>query len=373
MRTHRIGLAVVVTLLWTVGAHAADRTVYVDGTTSGTPGTNGAHYASLQAAITGEVGAAPDLVSGTAILHIECSVFAANAADTAAVTVNGFTADASYYVHIYAASGNRASTSWDATKYRLSVTNATAMTVRTEYTRVDGLQIENAARNGNDQNTIDTFGKGTSAEYYSNLILRHHAADSFRTAGIFAADPDITLYVWNLIDYDHPDLASIYNSSVYLEGPAAGTAYIYSSTLIGGHYGIFVGALQTATAKNTYASVNSTSGSPEAFHVEATGTLNQTTNASSDTSATGAGLDNIAVNTTNFTNVTAGSENWSLPSGSALVGAGTDTSGESAPLNFTTDINGTTRVAPWDVGAFEYVAPGGGCVVGVLLLGAGQC
>jgi hypothetical protein len=313
----------------------------------------------LQAAITGEVGAAPDLVTGTAILHIECSVFAANAADTTAVTVNGFTTNASFYVHIYAATGNRASTSWSTTKYRLSVTNATAMTVRTEYTRVDGLQIENAARSGNDQNTIDTFGKGTSVEYYSNLLMRHHAADVFRSTGIYAADPDITIYIWNVIDYDHADLASIYNTSVYLEGPAAGTAYIYSSTLNGSLYGIYVGPLQTATVKNTYASVNSTGGSPEAFHVEATGTLNQTTTGSSDATATGSGLDNIAINTTNFTNVTAGSENWSLPSGSALVGTGTDTSGEAAPLNFTTDINGTTRVAPWDIGAFEYVAAGG--------------
>jgi len=59
----------------------ADRTVFVDGTTRGTPGTNGAHYATLSAAIAGEVGAAPDLVTDAAILHIELN---GSSAETAA-------------------------------------------------------------------------------------------------------------------------------------------------------------------------------------------------------------------------------------------------------------------------------------------------
>jgi hypothetical protein len=79
-----------------------------------------------------------------------------------------------------------------------------------------------------------------------------------------------------------------------------------------------------------------------------------TTCASSD--ATGsAGLQNIAANTTNFTNVTAGSEDFHLPAGSALIDVGTDTSGDAAPLNFTDDIDGVTRTGTWDIGADEYV------------------
>ena len=44
-----------------------------------------------------------------------------------------------------------------------------------------------------------------------------------------------------------------------------------------------------------------------------------------------------------------------LKAGSALIGAGTDLSAD-----FTTDITGATRTIPWDIGAFEYSAGGGG-------------
>jgi hypothetical protein len=63
----------------------------------------------------------------------------------------------------------------------------------------------------------------------------------------------------------------------------------------------------------------------------------------------------VPFSTAQFTNVTGGSENFRLVSGSYLIDTGTDTSGEGAPLNFTDDIVGTTR-SDWDVGAFEYVA-----------------
>ena len=36
---------------------------------------------------------------------------------------------------------------------------------------------------------------------------------------------------------------------------------------------------------------------------------------------------------------------------SPLQGAGTNTSGDAAPMNFTTDIDGDTRDSTWDIGA----------------------
>jgi hypothetical protein len=82
-----------------------------------------------------------------------------------------------------------------------------------------------------------------------------------------------------------------------------------------------------------------------------------TTCASSDTTGS-TGLQNIAYDTTNFTNVTAGSEDLHIPTGSALKDVGTDTSGDAAPMNFTTDIDGETRSGTWDVGADELVTGG---------------
>ena len=61
----------------------ADRTVYVDGTESGSPG-GGAHYATLAAAITGEVAVdSGNLSTNGGILTVECSGFAGG--DSAAV------------------------------------------------------------------------------------------------------------------------------------------------------------------------------------------------------------------------------------------------------------------------------------------------
>ena len=60
------------------------------------------------------------------------------------------------------------------------------------------------------------------------------------------------------------------------------------------------------------------------------------------------------------TNIVAGdfadeaNDDYSLASGSTLIGAGADLSS-----SFTTDITGATRTVPWDVGAFMYVAGGG--------------
>jgi len=68
-----------------------------------------------------------------------------------------------------------------------------------------------------------------------------------------------------------------------------------------------------------------------------------TTCGSSDSTGT-SGLQNIPVSTATFVNVTAGSENWHLAgTGSGLYNVGTNTSGDSAPMNFTTDIDGETR------------------------------
>ena len=62
-----------------------------------------------------------------------------------------------------------------------------------------------------------------------------------------------------------------------------------------------------------------------------------------------------AYSTANFTNVTSGSENLALVSGSALIDAGTDLSADS-DYAFSTDILGATRSGTWEVGPFNYAA-----------------
>lgn len=78
----------------------------------------------------------------------------------------------------------------------------------------------------------------------------------------------------------------------------------------------------------------------------------QTKCAAADATASDAALDNIAFTTANFTNVTAGTENFHLAGLSSLIMAGADLSGESAPFNVLQDIDYQTRsvVAKPDIG-----------------------
>jgi len=114
---------------------------------------------------------------------------------------------------------------------------------------------------------------------------------------------------------------------------------LYSCTVIGSAtYGVRGASSTTINAKNCY------SGGFGSDYSSG-GTLNLTTCASADHTGTSSpDLHAIAVNTTNFTNVTAGSENFALPAGSALIGVGTtltdDPPGSTA---LGVDIAGTTR------------------------------
>jgi len=124
-------------------------------------------------------------------------------------------------------------------------------------------------------------------------------------------------------------------------GSGAG-CQVYSSTVIGGANAVRrIGG--TMITKNVYAG-----GSPSGDFL---GTITMDNTASADT--TSDAHDSIAVDTSTFTNVTIGSENFHLPAGSPLLDVGTTTSGDAAPMNFTKDFDLATRSGTWDIGFDE--------------------
>lgn len=317
-----------------VGGSAAIETWYVDPSASGSTqdGTTANPYLSLNAALAGKCNK-----TFTLPIQIRCRTSSSTPDTVRASTaaLNQMVTSATNYLEIVAETGNRAGGSWDATKYHLypaySVQSGTAFEPDKNYIRVDGLQIGISSQTA----IAEMVYWGGSFGRISNCLLKgaNHASLQFR--GLVTIQG---ITAWNLIIYN----VGVNGRAVHVHNDCS----FYSCTFIGSP-DLCVYILDgTSIFKNCYA--YSGGGFP-AYFGEAGATLTLTTSAASDTSGT-AGLDNIAYSTANFVNVTPGSEDFHLPSGSALDATGTDTSGDAAPLNFTTDMDGAARTGTWDVG-----------------------
>lgn len=293
----------------------------------------GGDYSSLSAYEAGQQG---NLVSLDEIHQAECYSFN----DTTAVSFSGWTTDATRFVRVYTLAADRHAGVWNTGKYYL--TNASSAGVidcdDTIHIKLDGLQAQNTTASPTGSECGLQVIYGTSSAGWckvTNSIFRDGRYTVRQEAGTVS------------------HMILLINTAVYggntgaVVVPNAGYLYASNVTAISSSYGIrMLGG--TVTAKNCYAS-----GATGAYD----GTITKTTCASSD--ATGdAGLQNIAYSTANFTNVTAGSEDLHIVSGSALKDVGTDLSADTYP--FSDDIDGTTRSGTWDIGADEYTAAGGG-------------
>jgi hypothetical protein len=320
---------------------------YVDPSAAGSSedGSTGNPYLSLNAALAGKCNK-----TFTDAIQLRCRT-SGSTPDTTRAYDGGLTSmvtSASNYLEIVAETGHRAGLAWDATKYHLypayGTQAGTALGLSHDYIRVDGLQIGISTQTNTAE--IVYWSNGDTGRL-TNCLIRGTDSSAQLTRGLSSIDGV------NLINCVFYAIGSNVGSSCIKNH---GDSKYYNCTFIQSSGIIAVDITDgTCVAKNCYAG----GATFKCYNVEAAGSLAMTTCASSDTTGSG-GLTNIAVNTTNFTNVTPGSEDWHIPSGSALKDTGTDTSGDAAPFNFTTDIEGGTRGPSWDIGADEYGVGGGG-------------
>ena len=325
-------------IFFAAAALAANTTLYVNTDTgSGTTCSSGSPCASMSVAV-GQIPANITTGGSQGIWTINC---AGATADTTAVTFTGHTTSTTYYILVTATGSARATGIWDSTRYnfQLDGTGNTRGILISGDVNVyfDGIQM---AGSDSSTTTFRVFEVNTSSANVrlSNCLIKK-GANSYCRFGVDVSGFSAHLVAWNDVIYGM--LASGGEAAIAAGASGTQAVTVYSSTLQAAVNGISVGTVAT-TLKNVYAK-GTTAYSGTA--------LTMTTCASSDTTGS-TGLQNIAYSTANFANVTTGSQNLSLPVGSALLAVGTNTSGDAAPLNFTTDITGASQPTNWSVGAF---------------------
>lgn len=252
-------------------------------------------------------------------------------------------------LYIITDSNNRAGPVWSTSKYRLTPAfipgsgAGTAFAMNHGYIYIDGLQIGISSIAGQSGEAAELlYLANASTGWVANCHIKGSNVSNSGANNILRGVSSIHgINFYNtIIDIrtSHAGNQAVKNHS---------NSYFYSCLLMAGAgTGVDVADTSSVTVKNCYMQ-----GDYASYVVTATAsTLPQTTSATSDTKSDVTALRNIAVNTTNFANVSSSTEDWNIPSGSALVGTGTDTSGDASPFNFTTDMTGAARTNPWDIG-----------------------
>ncbi len=274
------------------------------------------------------------------------------AADTTADTIHNYTTDATRYINIYTTATARHKGIWSTSYYILSSTSGyciSASSGENIYLKIKGLQLLGSPTTG----SFDFFIHSTTSDgtiEISYCILKYAGSttsqvDGFKVWRLYNGG----FYIFNNIVYGLTGSGSCYAMEAYNT-----TVYAYSNTVYGCKTGLWDESGTAIRAKNNICYNNVVKDYLGTFNAASTNNLSK--------DGTAPPLNTFYINKTlTFTNTSAGTEDFHLVSTDTdAIDKGTNTSGESAPLNFTDDIDGVIRSGTWDIGADEYVAAGGG-------------
>lgn len=259
--------------------------------------------------------------------------------EASALTIAGSTnVSASDYRHLTVNSAFRHAGVFSTGKTHFSASTTDGVLIISEnFFRVSYSQIRNThATSG---------GSAIKVGATDNVVSQCIATASATTFdGIFVGGGSNNLKVINTVSHGFSSNGIVFNAA------DTGSELDNSAFVGNGAVGVKIANTQSLTLKNVYCGGN---GGDDFNEAGTTGWFSGTTATTCmcQDSITETGLTSgVAWSTANFTNVTAGSIDIHLVSGSALINAGTDLSG-----TFTLDINGNTRSGTWDVGPDEFV------------------
>lgn len=297
-------------------------------------------YLSLNAFNAAE---AADITGGAGDKTVDCTS-SSGSADTATCLVGGWTTDATHRLVISAAAGDEAlKTAWDASRYRLSGTDAdNFLYINDEYVTINALQIENNySAAGARCDTVYIAGIGASNNIrFSNCRLKSNNNSSQTFRAFLMVDADVNFDMWNCI------IENFYGVGIWVGN---GTSInIYNSIIynLGNEYGINV----VAGTVNVYnCAVFST---PNDFN----GTFNTNDHNASDD---GDGTNAVAASGGDWANEypNYATYDWTLDNGGNCYQGGADNPSSGI---YTTDIEGDSyNSGAYSIGVDEYVAAGG--------------
>lgn len=305
-----------------------------DGTTSATSGANAA-YASLGAWNTAR---ANNLVSNGNSHEVHCS--GTTTADTTAVTLNGWTTDATHTLSII--SDDNHGIVFPSSGYRMQVSSGTAC-IQNYATHVKfiGLALNN---NGATYGILNR-STGTVGYEVQNCIFKGNGGTTEHYGHSIISAAGGTLKMWNNLAYS---FGTNTNASAYLFNIAGVTSYVYNCLAAKSRKG-FKQLAGTVVLKNCiYQALGAST--PDGYN----GTFDAASNYNISSEAADApGANSKDSTTVSFTNT--GTDDYHLVEGdTAAKGAGVDLSAD-ANLAFSTDIEGDPRVAPWDIGPDAFI------------------
>ncbi len=325
-----------------------------DGTTAATTGIHRA-FANLNAALAALNTAYPNFVTSAVNPVIHCAA-SGGAADTTNISFPSFTSSSTYYLTI---KDDSALTGiYDTSKYRVENNSITTFTNYPAYTRFVRLQVVNGA----DDNTLSVWGTGlmgAQGVVVDSCIARFKVmARSFgNTSTIFHGGTDQTgdpSIVRNCLFYD---VFTNTNKGVCAITSVNGNVLVDNCTLIG------PGSAADSTCAPvvdgyTRIKVRNTL----VYNWAANGTHGTSDYNASDRSVAFGGAHDRVSQT--FTFVDAATKKYQLASGDTGAKAyGEDLSAD-ATDPYSTDITGTARTTPWDIGAFIAAAASGVAATG---------
>jgi hypothetical protein len=315
----------------------------------------GTDYTSLAALVAGY---AKDLVTADEQLTVKCRCTGGTA--DGAVTVNGFTTDATRFIKIWtdpSESYRHAGTYPSGNKYRIEGSGS-GSTLQLSDNNIYIIGVAIGVTVTTTSQSIGVYASSVTSgarHHISQCYIKLLSRSSTGTpVGIRILDSDVLPYFYNTTVCGFINEAGTSGYGIHLQ--VSGTSRIFNCTLFGNYIGLYRES-GTSYATNTISANNA-----DDFN----GTITIDYCASDDGDGTNAvdispgatEADDWAEVFTDYANGDFSLKNFTGTQ--KVIGMGVDDPGSGL---YSDDILGNARSSVWDIGAFEYVASGGGTSV----------